>query len=131
MNIITLLGRLTKDPVFSAQQTFSTCKFTLAVDRRFKNKDGGKEADFIQIVTFNKLAELCGNYLEKGRQCAVVGRLQVRSYDKDGQKVWVSEVIADQVQFIGSKSQAPDINDVGTEISLDENIPYCNFLIGI
>ena len=78
------------------------CTFTLAVNRRFANKQGVREADFINIVTFNKTAELCARYLNKGRTAAVVGVIQTRSYDaQDGTKRHVTEVVADEVEFIG------------------------------
>ncbi|PKM61670.1 MAG: single-stranded DNA-binding protein [Firmicutes bacterium HGW-Firmicutes-4] len=82
----------------------SVASFTLAVDRRFKNKDGQKEADFVPIVVWGKQAEFAGQYLSKGSQIGVSGRLQVRSYDaQDGQRRYVTEVVADEIQFLSSK----------------------------
>jgi single-strand DNA-binding protein len=110
MNNVTLLGRLTKDPDmrYTTGGT-SVCTFTLAVDR-FK-KD---EADFINIVTWNKTADLCEKYLAKGRLVALVGRIQTRNYEgTDGKKVYVTEVVADQVKFLpnGQKQEAGGIMD--------------------
>ncbi|KPU42904.1 single-stranded DNA-binding protein A [Oxobacter pfennigii] len=106
MNKVVLIGRLTRDPElrFTAGSGTAVATFTLAVDRQFKNKDGQKEADFINIVVWNKLAELVSNYLVKGRQVAIAGRIQTRSYEgNDGQKRYVTEVVAEDVQFLGTR----------------------------
>ena len=102
MNRIILLGRLVKDPDVKVTTSGKTvCTFTLAVDRPFSGKDGKREADFINIQTWNKTAELIGNYVSKGQRLLVDGRLQIRSYDgKDGQKHYATEVVADRVEFI-------------------------------
>jgi single-strand DNA-binding protein len=90
----------------------ATCTFTLAVDRPFKNDDGDKQADFIPVVVWRQQAEHCTNYLRKGRLAAVEGRMQVRNYDhKQGHKVYVTEVIADNVRFLesaGSQRNEPE-----------------------
>lgn len=96
MNQVILIGRLTKDPEMNVAG--SVCKFTLAVDRM---KDG---ADFIRVTSFGKTAELVDKYLAKGRQVAVQGRIQTGSYEKDGQKVFTMDVIADRVEFLGGAS---------------------------
>lgn len=107
MNKIILLGRLVRDPEVRVTPTERTvCTFTLAVDRPFTAKNGQHEADFINIVTWNKTAELCGNSLLKGQRALVEGRLQIRSYDgKDGQKRWITEVIAERVEFVEPKQK--------------------------
>ncbi|WP_337607939.1 single-stranded DNA-binding protein [Acidaminococcus intestini] len=107
MNRIILLGRLVRDPEVKVTATQKmVCTFTLAVDRPFAAKDGKKEADFINIVTWNKTAELCGNSLLKGQRALVEGRLQIRSYDgKDGNRHWITEVIAERVEFIEPKQK--------------------------
>lgn len=107
MNKIILIGRLTKDPDLRyTPNGAAVCSFTLAVDRR-ANQNGEREADFINIIVWNKSGENCAKYLQKGRQAAVEGRLQIRSYDgSDGQRRWVTEVIADNVEFIGSAAGA-------------------------
>lgn len=107
MNKIFLLGRLVRDPEVRVTPTERTvCTFTLAVDRPFSVKSGQREADFINIVTWNKTAELCGNSLLKGQMALVEGRLQIRSYDgRDGQKRWITEVIAERVEFIEPKQK--------------------------
>lgn len=108
MNKIILLGRLVRDPEVRVTPTERTvCTFTLEVDRPFTAKSGQHEADFINIVTWNKTAELCGNSLLKGQRALVEGRLQIRSYDgKDGQKRRLAEVIADRVEFIEHREKS-------------------------
>ena len=112
MNKAILIGRLTRDPeVRYTQSGVAVCTFTLAVDRRFARRDandGQPTADFIPIVAWNKLAEICGNNLVKGRRISVEGRMQVRNYDaQDGTKRYVTEVVADEIEFLDSKGQAP------------------------
>lgn len=107
MNKIILTGRLTKDPdVKYTNSGKNVTNFTLAVDRVFAGKDKEKETDFINIVTWNKTAEFCGNYLNKGSKILVEGRLQIRSYeDKDGQKKYVTEVVAESVENLTTKAE--------------------------
>jgi single-strand DNA-binding protein len=102
MNVVILIGRLTKDVELRYTQAGkAVATFTLAVDRQFANQQGEREADFIQIVSWGKLAEICANHLGKGRMVAVEGRLQIRSYEtEDGQKRKVAEVVANSVQFL-------------------------------
>lgn len=101
-NKIILIGRLTADP----EQRFTssgvaTTKFTLAVNRSFNNRQGERETDFIDVVTWRGLAETCSNYLKKGYMVAVDGRLQIRSYeDNQGIRRKAAEVIADTVRFL-------------------------------
>lgn len=108
MNKVILVGRLCRDPdVKNTTSGRTVATFTLAVDRRFKNKDGQKEADFIPIVFWGKQAELVGQYLSKGSQIGVTGRLQVRSYDTDdGQRRYVTEVVGDELTFLQTKPQS-------------------------
>lgn len=116
MNRITLLGRLTKDPeVQYTQSGKCVAKITLAVDRPFSKE---KEADFIPVVLWDKQAELVGNSCQKGHRLLVEGRLQIRSYDgKDGQKRWVTEVIANSMEFIEKKEQK-------TMATMGEEVPF-------
>jgi len=103
VNKAILIGNLTRDPEMrTGASGVPVCTFTLAVNRRFTNKQGVREADFINIVTFRQTAELCARYLTKGRKAAVVGSIQSRTYDaQDGTKRYVTEVVADEVEFIG------------------------------
>lgn len=107
LNRIVLIGRLTRDPELRyTPSAKAVASFTLAVDRR-RNQQGERETDFIDIVTWGRLAETCSNYLSKGRLVAVEGRLQIRSYQtQDGQKRKVAEVVADGVHFLSAPSRA-------------------------
>lgn len=110
MNNVVLIGRLVRDPElrYTAQTSNAMCNFTLAVDRGLSKEKkqeqeakGQPTADFIRIVAWGKTAELCGNYLQKGLQVAVQGRIQTGSYtNNQGQKVYTTDVVADRVNFI-------------------------------
>lgn len=102
LNKIILIGRLVADPQLRYTQSgIAVTNFTLAVNRSFVSQGGEREADFIDIVTWRKLAEICANHLNKGRLVAVDGRLQIRSYeDQNGIRRKAAEVVADQVQFL-------------------------------
>lgn len=105
LNRIVLIGRLTADPELRyTKNGIAVASFTLAVDRKFKNADGEREADFINIVVWRQQAESCSNYLSKGKLCAVDGSLQIRSYEaKDGTKRKAAEVVAEDVRFLSPK----------------------------
>ena len=137
LNRIVLIGRLTKDPELKYTPSGkAVATFTLAVDRARLNQQGEKEADFISIVVWQKQAENCANYIGKGSLVAVDGRLQIRTYDaKDGQRRWVTEVIAETVRFLdrrtgtgtgtGTGSGEQGISSVGDEMSFtDDDIPF-------
>ena len=104
LNRVILIGRLTKDPEMRYTPAgVAVTQFTLAVDRRLQHSQGEREADFIPVVTWRQLAETCANYLRKGRLTAVEGRIQVRNYENnEGKRVYVTEVIADNVRFLES-----------------------------
>ena len=128
MNKVILIGRLARDPeVRYTQSGVAVCTFTLAVDRRFVHKDandGQPTADFIPIVTWRKLAEICGNNLAKGRRISVEGRIQVRSYDaQDGSKRYVTEIVADEVEFLDSKAQTGAQSATGGNGSFGSTVP--------
>ena len=141
MNKVILIGRLTKDPVVRYTPTQKVvCQFTLAVDRPFLNKDGQREADFIPVVLWGKQAELAGNNCAKGHRLCVEGRMQVRTYeDKNSNKVWVTEVIGDRIEFLESKgktsappasedgasgTQPSSMSGLGEEVPFGEEIPF-------
>lgn len=129
LNRIVLIGRLTKDPELRyTPNGKAVTGFTLAVDRPFKNQQGEKEADFINIVVWGQQAESCANYLSKGKLAAADGRLQIRSYDdKDGQRRWITEVVADTVRFLSPKGegQAVEHKNIGTEVDFsDDDLPF-------
>lgn len=108
MNNVCLIGRLTKDVEVRYTQTNNTMvvSFTLAVNRKFAKKDE-QQADFINIIAWNKTAEFCSKYFKKGMQVSVVGRIQTRSWDdQNGQKRYATEVIAEELGFADSKREA-------------------------
>jgi len=116
LNRVILIGRLTKDPELRYTPSgVAVAQFTLAVDRGFSNQQGEREADFIPIVTWRQLAETCANYLRKGRLAAVEGRIQVRNYDNnEGRRVYVTEVVADNVRFLESNRDAAGAGGSGS-----------------
>ena len=105
INRVVLVGRLTKDPEFRTTQSgVDIANFTLAVNRNFTNAQGEREADFINVVVFRKQAENVNNYLSKGSLAGVDGRIQSRSYENnEGKRIFVTEVVADSVQFLEPK----------------------------
>lgn len=127
LNCVIIIGRLTKDPELRYSPAgVAIANFTLAVNRLFA-KEGQQQADFIPVVAFNKQAENCANYISKGRLVAIEGRLQVRTYETDdGQRRWVTEVIAHNVRFLDkAKESNANNNDFGQEVNFsDENIPF-------
>ena len=135
VNKIILLGRLVKDPEVKYTTTGKvTALFTLAVDRPFNSQTVQKEADFIPIVVWGKSAEAVGNNLSKGKRALVEGRLQIRSYeDKNGNKRWVTEVIASSVQFIdyvtkgaagAAQAKQAGFESFGQVVPDNEEIPF-------
>lgn len=128
MNKIIIIGRLTKDVELRYSKSgVAVSTFTLAVDRRFKNAQGEKEVDFIQVKSFKQLAELAANYLSKGKMAAVSGSLQISSYtDKEGIKKYSTDVIADDIQFLSPKGEQQESpgNSFGREVDLGSDIPF-------
>lgn len=110
INRVILIGRLTKEcQLRYTPSGVAVANFTLAVERTFKNAQGERETDFIPVVVYKQLAELCANYLDKGKLCSVDGRIQTGSYlNKEGQKVYTAEVIAENVQFLSPKEFDPE-----------------------
>lgn len=108
MNRVELVGRLTRDPELRhTPNGAATCNITIAIDR-LPDQNGNRAADFIPVVTWNRQAENVSKYLSKGRLVAVEGRIQTRNYeDKDGKRVYVTEVVASNVQFLESKNSSP------------------------
>lgn len=136
MNKVILIGRCTRDPEVRYSQgenATAVARYTLAVDRQFK-KDGDQSADFINCIAFGKRGEFAEKYLRKGTKIAVVGRIQTGSYtNKDGQKVYTTDVIVDEHEFVESKASqqnggdsAPVSSDGFTSIpdGIDEELPF-------
>ena len=143
MNRVILMGRLTRDPNISYSQSgdnMAIARFTLAVDRRGKQTDNQQTADFIGCVTFGRQAEFAEKYLRQGTKVAVTGRIQTGSYtNKDGQKVYTTEVVLDDIEFAESKNTGnndnysaasrPEPSSVGDGFmnipdGIDEELPF-------
>src|SRR4051794_41070728 len=107
MNRVVLVGRLTKDPALRYTPAgVAVASFTLAVSRNFTNAQGERETDFINCVVWRKPAENVANFLKKGSLAGVDGKIQTRNYEgQDGKRVYVTEVLAESVQFLDSKSK--------------------------
>lgn len=135
MNKVMLVGNVTKDlELKTTTNGIATCTFSIAVNRKFKNAQGVQEADYINIVTWRQTAELCAKYLAKGRKVGIVGSIQTRSYTaKDGGKRYVTEVVADEVEFLTPRGSAgenvqagqpTDISNGFTEVTDDDSLPF-------
>lgn len=125
LNRIVLIGRLVADPQLRYTQTgTAVANFRIAVDRPFSNQQGERETDFIDIVTWRKLAEVVANNLNKGRLVGVDGRLQVREYEYEGQRRRQAEVVADNVQFLDWPSDGPSggaPGGAGRDVGMDDD----------
>lgn len=134
MNVVALVGRLTKDPELKFTPSgVATCTYLLAVDDPFAKQD--PKADFINIVAWKQLAELCANYLKKGHRCSVEGRIKTRKYEKDGRTIYIVEVLASGVRFLEpankseSRSEQPanqdPFKDEGQPVDIsDDDLPF-------
>lgn len=105
MNSVQLVGRLAKDIDVRANNDSTVAKFSVAVNREFKNSQGGYDADFISCVAFGKTAEFIAKYFSKGMKIGVIGRIQTGSFtNRDGQKVYTTDVVAEKAEFVESKN---------------------------
>ena len=125
MNRVDLVGRLTRDPELRHTSSGrAVCQLNLAINRTFTNQNGEREADFINVVVWDKQAENVCKYVTKGRLVSVEGRLQSRSYDdKDGKKVYVTEVVALSVQFLSAGNSNGSTSSSYSEPNPFDNIP--------
>lgn len=132
MNNSCLVGNLTKDPELTnvGSQNVAVCKFTIAVNRKFADANGNRQADFLPIVTWRKTAENCAKFLKKGSKVGVVGEIQTRSYDaQDGTKRYVTEIHANDVEFLSPRGEGqPGANgddmDGGMSPVSDDTLPF-------
>ena len=134
MNKVVLIGNLAKDPELTTTNNgVSLCKFTIAVPRRFAGQDGEREADFLPIIVWRGQADNCYKYLKKGSKACVVGSLQTRSYDaQDGTKRYVTEVVAEEVEFLSTKNStesgmgSTNVDSDATELQPieDDSLPF-------
>ena len=137
MNRVTLIGRLTAKPELRyTSANLPYARFSIAVNRNFRNNEGQTEADFINVIVWRKQAENVCNFLDKGRLVSVDGRLQTGSYtDKDGNRRYTTDVVADSVQFLESKNSRSDVPSDGpspydyqdTNTVNVENDPFADF----
>jgi len=125
LNRIILIGRLVADPQLRyTQNGTAVANFRIAVDRPFTNQQGERETDFIDIVTWRRLAEVCANNLAKGRLVGVEGRLQVREYEYEGQRRRQAEVVADNVQFLDRPREGSGPGPAGAAAGYDAAGPF-------
>lgn len=130
MNKVFLIGNLTRDPEMrSTQSGVAVCNFTIAVNRRFRNaQTGQQETDFLNVIAWRQLAELCNKYLAKGRKVAVTGSIQTRTYVvKDGSKRTAWDIVADEVEFLSQNQQSSTQSAPGaytTSTSKDSGTAY-------
>ena len=133
MNKAILMGRLTKDPEirYTPNDNKMVVNFSLAVNRRFAKQGEEKQADFIGIVAWDKTAEFISNNFKKGQQVGIIGRIQTRNYDdKDGKRVYVTEVVAEEVYFAESKKESTTSQELVSNQSItnpqvtDEDLPF-------
>ena len=139
MNKVVLVGRLTKDvELRTTPQGVSVCSFTVAVNRRFKNANGEYEADFINCVAWRQTAEFLSKYFSKGRMVGISGSIQTRSWEKDGERRYATEVLAEEAYFVDSKSsdsnsgsRQSDDSDAGFSVDsgfmpipADDDLPF-------
>lgn len=131
MNKVILIGRLTKDVELRYTQTNNTAvaSFSLAVNRKFVKNGEERQADFFNIIAWNKLAENISKYLFKGNQVAISGRLETRSWDDpNGQKHYVTEVIAEEIDFIGSKNKQNNEAILNSPTPINKNDDTSDFI---
>lgn len=133
MNVIVISGNLARDPEKRTTQSgISQTTFTVAVQRRFKNEQGGHDADFIKCVAWRQTADYIAQYGAKGRKIAVNGELQTREYERDGQKRTITEVIINSAEFVQSQNAEtarnqtePEPEQQGfTEVKDDDELPF-------
>ena len=112
MNKVILTGNLSRDPELTTTNGgISVCRFTIAVQRRFQNAEGERDADFLNIVVWRGQAENCHKFLKKGSKCGVIGRIQTSSYEgQDGNRRYVTEIVADEIEFLSNKAGSGDSN---------------------
>lgn len=136
MNKVNLVGRFARDPEIkysTGENATAIVRFSIAVNRRFKNADGNYDADFINCVAFGKSAEFIGKYFKKGMAIGLTGRLQTGSYtNKDGQKIYTTDVVVEESEFVESKSNNPSSNNMPSSSSevddilggIDDDLPF-------
>lgn len=134
MNKTILMGRLTRDPEVrysTGEKATATARFSIAINRRFKNAEGGYDADFINCVAFGKTGEFVEKYFQKGSMIALTGRIQTGNYtNKEGVKVYTTDIVAEEVEFTGGKNENGS-SSTRTEPSNASNDGFMNIPDGV
>ena len=125
MNVVNIIGNLTKDvELKSTQSGIEVCTFTLGVRRNYTNKEGKYDSDFPNFIAYKKTAEIISKYAKKGSKLAIEGRIQTRSYEKESKKVYVTEIVVENVTLLDSKKESKPQEEPKQEEKLD---PYTAF----
>jgi single-strand DNA-binding protein len=121
MNKVFLIGNLTKNPELSKTTGgISYCRMTIAVNRNYTNQDGERITDFFNIIAWRGLAETCDKYLSKGKKISVIGSLQTRQYEHNGEKRWLTEIVAEEIEFLSPKEESKKM-DI---LLQDDDLPF-------
>ena len=138
MNKVELIGRLVKDPGIwvrqGPMQSTTIARYTLAVDRRYTNQDGSRDADFISCVAFNKTAEFAEKYLKKGMKIAVIGSIRTGSYENDGRKIYTTDVVVEEHEFCENKAGSSNNGNGGrglADVAAGDDDGFMNIPDGI
>ena len=134
MNNVTLIGRMVRDPEIRTNNDMTVARFSVAVNRDFKNKDGKYDADFINCIAFKNTAEFVEKYFSKGMRIGLIGRIQTGSYtNKDGYKIYTTDVVCDKVEFIENKGDSkPEVKEqpkqddgfVDVPAGIEDELPF-------
>lgn len=130
MQKFIVIGNLTRDVELATTNNGKTvAKFSVAVKRNYKNKDGEYDSDFFNCIAYGGLADTCGKYLSKGRKCSIIGRVQIDSYEKDGQKRYSTNIIVEELEFLSTPKSTNDsavdpATPELTPIDPDEGLPF-------
>ena len=123
MNKVLLIGNLTREPELSSTASgVAMCRIGIAVNRNYTNSDGNRETDFFNITAWRNLAERCGKYLHKGSKVGIVGNLQMRSYEVNGEKRNTIDIIADDIEFLSPKGSVEGADAMGANTESAEKV---------
>lgn len=124
MNKVFLIGNLTKNPELSKTTgDISYCRMTIAVNRNYTNQDGERVTDFFNIIAWRGLAETCDKYLSKGKKISVIGSLQTRQYEHNGEKRWLTEIVAEEIEFLSPKEEKQESKKMDILLQ-DNDLPF-------
>lgn len=124
MNKVFLIGNLTKNPELShTTNDIPYCRMTIAVNRNYTNQDGERVTDFFNIIAWRGLAETCDKYLSKGKKISVIGSLQTRQYEHNGEKRWLTEIVAEEIEFLSPKEEKQESKKMDILLQ-DNDLPF-------